>query len=790
MKNTYKHSGPSSSPHTSENSPAGTPETRLTAFSPEDYRTSEKVGGGPIYPKKSGPPTFSLEPAHGDVVGYTNSSNAKPGLPNANPIVFHLFGPPEISSGHESRDPFLSESANAQRNSLQHHQKLSPTASTFTPINGLDPRTSGFGQSSHTARQANAVASTKTGYLDVAATPIAAGSHGPHLMRYLNSVASNSVQPNGQSPSSKPTTPTKARSPFSTDNKLSRSLVIERISRKTSGQELIDFFNVQLFPSLKGLLLVELNSNGTVYLGFTDLRDTENAYRKAQSLRPDWSVQFVDPNQFAQKQKPGSAPFVSAYEGQVLISAHFSRSSEEFKPKIIHQLVQELLVNYGELKAYQKLDTGEPPFMGFRAEFFNTNHAKSAVEALNGFKIGGCSLSVYHYEPDLKDKSPSRLNQMSVRSARHDGPDFEVAFSQMGLGHQDPHHRQYPAFSDVSPYTDSSYSYLSPTGRSEILRHDFQAQWAPRYDHPGYTYPRQSMNAYPGPGAPYYPSYSRYGAVRGPLDMYRPVGIGQDRGPYTQGQHQSSPYSPRRRVGPRIGGRDHVTGHHNVVDVERIRRGLDVRTTIMLRNIPNKVDQAMLKQIVDETSFGKYDFMYLRIDFANNCNVGYAFINFEDPWFIIDFVNARAGLRWNRYNSDKVAEVSYATIQGKDCLVQKFRNSSVMLEHAGYRPKIFHTGTGPLAGQEDDFPGPDNPSKMRRSVENAEHVGLFAPRAGQHFRDEQRRRRSQYDRGTRLAELEDSYEYDFHDQPQQDYYLRNYEDDRYAQHSGHYDAPY
>lgn len=37
--------------------------------------------------------------------------------------------------------------------------------------------------------------------------------------------------------------------------------------------------------------------------------------------------------------------------------------------------------------------------------------------------------------------------------------------------------------------------------------------------------------------------------------------------------------------------------------------------------------------------------------------------------------------------------------------------------------------------------------------------GLFAPRAGQNFRDEQRRRRSQYDRGTRLAEMEDSYRF-------------------------------
>ena len=81
-----------------------------------------------------------------------------------------------------------------------------------------------------------------------------------------------------------------------------------------------------------------------------------------------------------------------------------------------------------------------------------------------------------------------------------------------------------------------------------------------------------------------------------------------------------------------------------------------------------------------------------------------------------------------------------------------------------------------MAGQEEPFPDPDNQSKMKRSCENAEHVGkflsgkklmkwrvteivgLFTPNAGQHFRDEQRRRRSQYDRGTRLAALE---EYDY-----------------------------
>jgi hypothetical protein len=39
--------------------------------------------------------------------------------------------------------------------------------------------------------------------------------------------------------------------------------------------------------------------------------------------------------------------------------------------------------------------------------------------------------------------------------------------------------------------------------------------------------------------------------------------------------------------------------------------------------------------------------------------------------------------------------------------------------------QIFFTGNDTRAGEEEDFPLPDNASKMRRSVENAEHVGMF-----------------------------------------------------------------
>jgi hypothetical protein len=81
--------------------------------------------------------------------------------------------------------------------------------------------------------------------------------------------------------------------------------------------------------------------------------------------------------------------------------------------------------------------------------------------------------------------------------------------------------------------------------------------------------------------------------------------------------------------------------------------------------------------------------------------------------------------------------------------------------------QLYRTGRDPLAGTEEAFPTPNNSAKMKRSMENAEHVGkmssfdflslsnisgLFAPRA---TRDPERRRRSNYDRGNRYSQQEE-----------------------------------
>jgi hypothetical protein len=166
------------------------------------------------------------------------------------------------------------------------------------------------------------------------------------------------------------------------------------------------------------------------------------------------------------------------------------------------------------------------------------------------------------------------------------------------------------------------------------------------------------------------------------------------------------------------------------VDIETIELGQDCRTTVMIRNIPNKIDAALFKTILDEHVFGRYDFSYLRIDFTNNCNVGYAFVNFKNPKDIIGLYKGLVGQPWEVFSSDKIADICYATNQGLGTCIEKFRNSSVMLEWAPHRPKLWYTlEDGPeLAGQEKPFPEPSNLQKLHRSRANANSMGLFPPR--------------------------------------------------------------
>ena len=100
---------------------------------------------------------------------------------------------------------------------------------------------------------------------------------------------------------------------------------------------------------------------------------------------------------------------------------------------------------------------------------------------------------------------------------------------------------------------------------------------------------------------------------------------------------------------------------------------------------------------------GKYDFFYLPIDFKNRCNVGYAFINFNDAAHIPGFCEEFNGHKWNHFNSEKVCQLTFARIQGKQSMISRFQNSSLLEKDDGYRPLLF-VSSGPDKGKPEPFP--------------------------------------------------------------------------------------
>ncbi|KAK0737083.1 RNA recognition motif 2-domain-containing protein [Apiosordaria backusii] len=688
-----------SSPHSSSGAADsykhdGTPDTRLTAFSPDDG----SARSGKLY---------------------TGIGNVSLNAPPANHTIFHQkstehFG--NVAPAVE-KDPFISSNPSPPKSTLD--QKLSPTASAFRPLS-----------------------------VPVVAHGSLNGQQGP----------SNGSQQKFRSMVNI-TAPLSSR--FSSELDITRYVIIFSATTPVTVPEVETYLEKlsQFGSPCQGKRVIFAN-NGKVYLFLSNIRDAFNIHDNIQLGSQDWRAQYIAAVEFYQARNPGEH-HQQVSDGLLRVIA-FPQESAHYDLFHTNTVVRTLMESHGEVLAFHQVSgMKEIPFQAM-VEFCDCDVAIAAAEALNGRTCNGVYLTLISAQPDATSRGFQPLE--GPRANNSPVQDMTNIFQNMGVSK--PVQQQQIVPPGRLAHSPAGGIHMPPQQMAmypTVVYHGLQHNMPPRYvlDHT----PTRSQGI-----TPMSPMTPMTGGMPVMAPLYTPPAtpMAFHHGDYTspRGIQPYARLDGRRQNAMRVNRSPYynAAGHHNHVDVNKIRDGIDVRTTIMLRNIPNKVDQAMLKRIVDESSWGKYDFMYLRIDFANDCNVGYAFINFVDPLDIIDFVNARGNQRWNCFKSDKVAEISYATIQGKDCLVQKFRNSSVMLEAPHYRPKLYFTLNGPrpdLAGNEEPFPEPDNQSKMKRSCENAEHVGLFTPNAGQHFRDEQRRRRSQYDRGTRLAALEE-YDYDSH----------------------------
>jgi len=103
-------------------------------------------------------------------------------------------------------------------------------------------------------------------------------------------------------------------------------------------------------------------------------------------------------------------------------------------------------------------------------------------------------------------------------------------------------------------------------------------------------------------------------------------------------------------------------------------------TTVMLRNLPNDYTRDMLLELMDEHGFlGRYDFVYLPMDFKRWAGLGYAFANMVSHEAAMEMIERLNGFTNWKKMSAKVCEVTWGDQgQGLEAHIDRYRNSPVM----------------------------------------------------------------------------------------------------------------
>ena len=113
------------------------------------------------------------------------------------------------------------------------------------------------------------------------------------------------------------------------------------------------------------------------------------------------------------------------------------------------------------------------------------------------------------------------------------------------------------------------------------------------------------------------------------------------------------------------------------VDIRKVLSLEDKRNTIMIKNIPNKFTREKLLELIDKNFAGTYDLFILPKDGNKNRNFGYAFINFISSYSIPHFYFIFNGKKWAETNSQKVCEITYSKIQGRNELISHYPNKII-----------------------------------------------------------------------------------------------------------------
>ncbi|XP_055818555.1 protein terminal ear1 homolog [Solanum dulcamara] len=140
---------------------------------------------------------------------------------------------------------------------------------------------------------------------------------------------------------------------------------------------------------------------------------------------------------------------------------------------------------------------------------------------------------------------------------------------------------------------------------------------------------------------------------------------------------------------------------HDVIPISWTHKN---STTVMIKNVPYHYNREMLMKFLDqhcllenqkakdsngENTVFAYDFLYLPMDFKKERSKGYAFVNFTDHrtvWNFFCVFNDKLNVFPGSARSVKIVN---AKIQGKEALVNRFKQTRFDCESEGFLPVWF-----------------------------------------------------------------------------------------------------
>ncbi|WVQ78027.1 hypothetical protein IAT38_000108 [Cryptococcus sp. DSM 104549] len=505
---------------------------------------------------------------------------------------------------------------------------------------------------------------------------------------------------------------------------LGRYLLVTNVPHDTSEYDFRDM--IQTIAEFKALIVKHLRNKGCIIIAFHDPRETYKVYHRLQAgpiaLQPggtqvELHCMRVD-KEVVETTMGSGGPWDQVWRtSEAVLKVQISGGHP-----VTLEVMDRVMAAIG---AVQRLDPVGHDGRTFIAEFFDTRDAAQAIALLDGQTAGQALLHVNYLSsnpfasavPTLARTAsggltlgsaayvPGALGRTTSHTPRPESTSSSDLFGysySTGVSASSHSNLHTPSTSSYGRLrTDDVFSNRPPTS----LQAERESADSARYHSPA-----------SGPWTPDAGSPAEYETPPHILALSRRLSE-----PGTvQGLVNRADIAARARQRQGLGGHWNVNDRkaipeQNRVFPERIMSGLDSRTTVMIKDVPNKLSRQELVEIINEVVPGEFDFVYLRFDFKNCCNVGYAFVNFCSVKALYQFIQARVGKKWNMFSSEKVLQVSYADIQGKAALINKFRNSAVMGVIEPWRPQIFYS-SGAMKGQPEPFPDSDNLAIRERSA--------------------------------------------------------------------------